>query len=89
MANPVLVDIPEDTWTKIADDVTSGGWYIKDTSPKYLQTIRVAGDPAPTDPQDDGKAVPVDLLEGWFSFTAGHDVYFIAEKSDGKVRVDL
>lgn len=88
MANPVLIDLTADTWTKIADNVVSGKWYIKDTSPKYLQTVRVAGDPAPTHATDNGLAAPVDTLEGIFSYTAGHDVYFIADDT-GKVRVDL
>ena len=48
MANPALQTLSADAWTAVATAVSAGVIYIKDTSPTYLQTYRMTGDPAPT-----------------------------------------
>ena len=86
MANPVFVDItPEETWVKVADNVTSGQVWVIIGNVEYLQTYRDAGLAAPTQ-RSDG----VDLQEvAWISATAGIDVYVMAIGDVGRVRVDL
>lgn len=86
-ANPVTITCTADTWVLVADGVTTGSIYLLDRSPaKYLQTIRVDGDAAPTDLSDaaevTGKSVAI-------SSDDAIDVYIYAVGAAGKVRVDL
>lgn len=85
MANPALIDTPADQWTKVADSVTSGIVWIKNTSVEYLQTYRVAADPVPTS-RDEG--VPLNDA-AVISDLAAIDVYVYAIGGDGRVRVDI
>ncbi len=53
MANPLLVDIPEWKWIKIATGVTTGLINRINSSVSYYQTYRVSSDnitPIPQDP---------------------------------------
>lgn len=86
MADPIFVDItPENTWVKVATDVTIGQVWVVDYSVQYLQTYRDTGAAAPT-LRSDG----VDLEEvAWINSTLGIDVYVMALNGDGRVRVDL
>ncbi len=95
MANPVLVDCPQDEWTKVADGVAAGMLHPlgrTDTTsrkiPKYYQTYRVAGDPKPDDTTDLGEAVLFTASVNIQSASA-IDVYVICVSAPGKVRVDL
>ena len=87
MANPIIVNLPSDTWVKVATGVTSGTIHIKDRSPNlYLQTYRITTDPAPI---NDSDAVEFGPDVGAISSTSEIDVYLKAVGADGSVRVDL
>ena len=87
MANPDSIECPADTWTLVAEDVTSGTIFRRVTG-KYIQTYRLTGEAAPTDETDSGP-----IFEGSDSATIGHnaaiDVYIMAKDENGEVRVDL
>lgn len=87
MANPAIVVCTAATWVKVADDVQTGMISVTKTSLNYLQTYRVAGDPAPTDNTDavkiEGKKLPINSSEGI-------DIYIKAQGAvDGEVRVEV
>lgn len=85
MANPVVVACPEGAWTKVASGVTSGLIHVLKTDATYVQTYRVASDPAPTDLTD---AVEFQgSLE--IAAAAAIDVYVWCKTNAGSVRVDL
>jgi hypothetical protein len=85
MADPVFVPIPADTWTLVAAGVTDGNLYIKDTSPTYLQTYRMAGNPAPTN-ADDGVQFSENAI---IAADAAIDVYVYAIGKTGRVQVAI
>jgi len=86
MADPATVSCPADAWTKVASAVTTGQVWILDTTPRYVQTYRTAGNPAPT---DDALAGPFQGESMLISAGAPIDVYIKPRGSAGKVRVDL
>ena len=86
MADPIVVPLPADAWTKVATNQTTGIIHILNENPdKYLQTYRDTGGVAPTDKSD---AMPFDtpLI---ISASAGIDVYIQPVNKIGSVRVDL
>ncbi len=89
MANPVIVNLTQDVWTKVATNVTAGKVCKIDKTPgMYLETYRMTGN-----------AAPVNISEGVPCFansnseiieaSSGIDVYIMARGNDGSVRVDL
>lgn len=89
MANPVIITLDADTWTKIASNVTAGQVKKLDTRPNmYLETYRTTGDPAPTD-LSEGVPCFVGRYNEEISSAAGIDVYMMAVGHNGKVRVDI
>jgi hypothetical protein len=89
MADPVLVACPEDAWTLVASNVTSGQIWNKKTDARYYQTYRDTGQPAPTDLTDAVNAFDGTENNEIISAAAGIDVYLYCEGDDGLVRVDL
>ena len=89
MANPVPVDIPENTWTKVATAVTAGKIKRLGVLPNlYIETYRDTGDPAPTD-QNEGAVMFYNGNTEEITATAAIDVYIMALGANGKVRVDI
>jgi len=100
MANPVVISIPEWTWTKIAENVVTGIIDMLDSSMQYYQTYRVTGEAAPTAPSN--LVIPTEAVrmfqqsnsEGISAIT-GIDVYVLALNTDddavdvGKIRVSI
>lgn len=89
--NPAIIACPADTWVKVATNVLVGTIYRRTAIPGvYLQTIRVTGDPAPTDDTD---AVLLFNSSGCgesaISSDSAVDVYVKAVRNAGEVRVDL
>lgn len=87
MANPLVVDLPKNTWKKVATAVTFGEIHILETKPeKYLATHRETGDPPPNDIEEgfkiQGLSVPI-------KSSNKIDVYIMPRSDDGKIRVDL
>jgi len=90
MANPLLVEIPADTWTPVLTEAFSGTVkIIKEDPDAYYETYRVAGDPAPTQAPGDADFDGYPFKEFLcVSDGSGVDVYVYAVKKVGKVRVD-
>jgi len=87
--NPVTFDLAVDTWVKVATAVTAGVVRRLSTLPeRYLQTIRVTGDPAPTTDADAARLFTSNDYAG-ISSDSAIDVYVKARGAAGKVRVDL
>jgi hypothetical protein len=91
MATPVFEDLPADTWTKIATNVTQGQVHLIKTGPNVIRRayIQPSGDPAPAD--DPSLGIPA-FDEGTseiIQFTAGADIYMRPEAVASRVRVDL
>lgn len=104
MANPVVVEIPEWTWVKVATAVTSGFVNLVNGLPAgrlhYYSTYKETGDPAPSVPivgTVPEEAVELFKIENQATVVAKVpiDVYVMCSNGDtniaetGKVRVDL
>jgi len=90
MANPVLIPVPANTWTKVADNVTEGIISIKQWQPsRYYQTYVDTGDPAPSGDQNYSTSVVTNSPEIVITATAGIDVYMFCYQYDGEVVVAL
>lgn len=93
MTDPLGVNCPAGTWTKVATDVVNAViWLISGAPGRYYITHRDTGAAAPTDLTD---AIGFDTIdeEGSFpsmpvSAAAGVDVYIWPTKAAGRVRVD-
>jgi len=88
MADPVLITCPADTWTLVAEGVTTGIIHRKQTDVVYLQTYRDDGELAPTT-RDEGVQIFINSISEIISAAAKIDVYIYAVGKDGRVRVDL
>jgi hypothetical protein len=94
MADPVGVDCPADTWTKVATNVTAGMvWLLINAPSQYFFTYRDTGNPAPTT-LDDRTLFASTSIDGTtpgmpISAATGIDVYIYPTKAAGRVRVDL
>jgi hypothetical protein len=85
MPNPKIVSCPENTWTLVAENVTTGYVKTKIKHPNiYLETYRLTGGTPPTD-QSEG--IPFDKIAE-ISSSVAIDVYIMAVGSNGSVRVD-
>ena len=90
MANPVLIPVPANTWTKVADNVTEGIISIKQWQPsRYYQTYVDTGDPAPTGDQNEDTSVVTTGQEISIAATESIDVYLFCYQYDGEVVVAL
>jgi len=85
MADPVIEDVPEDTWTKVATNVTTGIIHALLSEARYEHTYRDTGGAAPSTFEEGAPFVKRLVI----SATAGIDVYINCQDKDGKVRVDL
>ena len=92
MANPLVIDIIENTVTKIATSVTGGFIRNKNRFTPILFTTRLTGQDAPS--------LDTMLAEGTLMFasdgvneeisnSAAIDIYVLSQKIDAKLRVDL
>lgn len=89
MPNPVVHAIPVDTWVAVAETVQQGFvWVLLDPSTRYVQTYRLAGDPAPMDMTD---AAPFPAGEPGLPVRAlvDIDVYVRCINTAGSVRADF
>ena len=90
MGNPIFVDCPADTWKKITTAATTGQIWRIGRKPKYLQTYRETGDPAPTERSDGVLAFPLEDIDSEdISSSSPIDVYLYAIEFAGRVRVDV
>lgn len=89
MANPVTVQCIENTWTLVAENVTSGFIRKLNKAPRiYLSTYRTTGGAVPT---DRAEGVPIFEIGSTEEITsaAGIDVYVMAIGADGEIRRDI
>jgi len=86
MANPEILTLPADEWTKVAEDVTEGIIDIVTSTPKaYFRTYRITGDPPPS-----GLDGVKRLRDGeHISAISSVDVYVFPVGGVGKVTVNL
>lgn len=89
MADPVFIDLPADTWTKVATSVLTGNIFRKNKNPKYLQVYCDTGGTAPTLKSD---GVP--MFEDYPNREPIRsinliDAYVYPVGAAGRVRVDL
>lgn len=91
MANPVFIDCPEDIWTKVAENITTGQIHkVKEAPFSYLHTYRTSGDPPPPGGFEEGIKVFIDdEISEPIAFSSGIDLYIFCVKADGRVRIDL
>ena len=90
-ANPAIIACPADTWVLVATGVLVGTIYRRSAIPRlYLQTIRISGDPAPTDDSDAAELfIASGNNESSISSDAIVDIYVKAVRVAGEIRVDL
>lgn len=87
MANPVIVAVPKDVWTKVATSVQRGQISIIGNQPsQFLSTYRTAGDLPPVS-KDEGIAFSRKSVE--IRSKTFIDVYIRPEVKDGTIRVDV
>lgn len=87
--DPTFVDLPADTWTKVASGVVAGVLHRVSTRPNvYLQTTRDAGGVAPT-LRTEGVKVFVGEDAAEISAGSQKDIYLYPVGVAGRVRVDL
>ena len=89
MSNPQLLDCPQDVWTPVAINVTTG--QVKKIGKKpnlYLETYRMTGGDTPTK-RAEGVPIFINSYAEIISAAAAIDVYIMAVGNDGKVRIDL
>ncbi len=90
MSNPVLIDCPAETWTKVATGVLTGNIYRVKTNPRvYLQTVRDTGEPAPTNLSEGVPMFKDYPNREEVSSNVAIDIYIYPRNKAGKVRVDL
>lgn len=96
MANPAVISIPKDVWTKVATNVTAGVIRKNNSATSYaptvyLQTTRITGQAAPTSIAEGAKMF-VDSFSTEtevISSNSAIDVYVMALAIDGELRVDI
>lgn len=93
MATPTFKDLPADTWTKIATDISVGQVHLVGTAPNVIRStyVQPSGGAAPAD--DPALGVPV-FQDGTTESMAsnsgtGMDVYLRPEGEASRVRVDI
>ena len=79
MADPVIIPVPINTWTKIATNVTTGQVHILNpTNDKWFQTVRDTGNDAPTiapGPEQETPEVKLNFQSSEINSDIGIDVY--------------
>jgi len=86
--NPVSVNCPQNTWTKVATAVQNICIWRSDKSPAaYLMTYRISGSAAPTS-QLEGQPLFIDKYFERIQSAFSLDVYIMAIGENGAVRVD-
>lgn len=91
MSTPTFVDLPKDTWTRVALNVLQGQVHLVGTKPNVIRStyIQPTGAAAPADNQ----ALGVPVFEGSTSaalhFKTGADVYLRPQGEASRVRVDV
>ena len=95
MNNPLVIEIPQNIWTKVATGITIGTIHKTDslkskTPTSYLQTFRLTGEAAPTEISPEAALMFLDK-EGTedISSTAPIDVYITARGATGELRVNI
>ena len=88
MSNPLFVDCPADTWTKVATAVTTGQLWKAQSITEYLQTYRLTGEAAPTE-RSEGMKLFSKSDSDKIDSSAPIDAYVYAVGSAGRVRVDV
>lgn len=99
MANPVRYSCPEDAWTKVATNVTSGSvTFFRTGEIYYMYTYKLTGESAPTD-ESVGLSVRFEALPARelkplessvsISHSEGIDVYVRAKNNPGTVEVSV
>lgn len=91
MATPTFKDLPKDTWTKIATNVTQGQVHLVGTKPNVIREtyIQPTGGAAPANNAALGVPVFEESTTEAMNFTAGADVYLRPEGEASRVRVDV
>ena len=91
MATPVFVDLPKDTWTRIALNINQGQMHLVSTKPNVMRYtyIQPTGNPAPADNQALGTPVFEGVTTESLSFTTPADVYLRPQGEASRVRIDL
>jgi hypothetical protein len=85
ITGPTVVTItPKDTWQKIATNVQSGQVWILNGIVEYLVTYRPTAGGAPTTQEEGVDLEDVHVIQA----SAGVDVYVMALRGEGKVRID-
>ena len=88
-ADPVVITCTADTWIKVATAKLTGTIYRLSVLPNlYKQTVRVTGNPAPTDDSDAALIFGKGDQESP-SYDSAVDIYIKAVGAAGSVRVDL
>ena len=91
MPTPVFINLPADTWTVIATNVTVGQVHLINHSPNVVRSayIQPTGAAAPAD--DPALGVPVFMKSDSedISFDIPADVYLRPEGKASRVRVDI
>ena len=91
MSTPVFVDLPADTWTKVATGITGGQVHLVDNGPNVIRStyIQPTTDPAPADNPALGVPVFENVTTEIMSFDSAADVYLRPEGEASRVRVDV
>lgn len=84
---PTFVNIPEKTWTLVANAVQTGVIHVK-TPGRYMQYWKVDGEAAPTS-DDDTLGIPLEGNSAIIAADEDIDVYIWCWSGTGRVRVDL
>lgn len=86
---PTFVNIPEKTWTLVANAVQSGVVHIKKPVLRgYMHYYKKDGEAAPTG-TDDTLGIPFDGNSAIIAADEDIDVYIWCWSGTGRVRVDL
>lgn len=90
MANdPVIVNIPQNTWVKVATSVKTGMIHkLTKKRAVYLQTYRLTGGAAPT-LINEGVEIFEKSNSKDIGATVNIDVYIYCIDNDGSIRVDV
>jgi len=93
MATPTFIDLPADTWTKIATDIAVGQVHLVDTAANLIRStyVQPSGGSAPADDQALGVPAFQDGTTERMASNSGStmDVYLRPESVASRVRVDI
>lgn len=91
MATPVFVDLPADTWTKIATNIAQGQVHLINTSANVIRFTYIQ--PTAAAAPADNAALGIPIFENSktesLSFAKKADVYLRPEGVASRVRVDI